>query len=459
MLCIHNSFRRKKEVFTPLSPDKVNMYVCGMTVYDFCHMGHARVLVVFDIISRFLRAQGFDVTYVRNITDIDDKIIKRAKENDEPWEALTERFIGAMNEDCDALGVLAPDHEPRATDSIELMVRMIQTLVDKGHAYVADNGDVNYSVESFEAYGCLSNKKLDELQVGARVDVDKSKRSPLDFVLWKSAKPDEPSWSSPWGDGRPGWHIECSAMSTSILGDSFDIHGGGCDLVFPHHENEIAQSEGATGKPFVGTWIHAGFLQVNEEKMSKSLGNFFTIRDVLKQYDGETIRFFLLSSHYRSPLNYSDKNLSLARHNVEKLYTALDGLYDLPPLENSTLETQFVTAMEDDFNTPEAIAVLFEIAKETNKNKHDAPECGAQYGALLKKLANVLGILEHTPYDYFQHTETLDVKFIQELIDKRDAARNSKNWVLADKLRDDLQNQGIQLEDKNGKTQWKKIKG
>src|SRR3989338_9707527 len=361
MLQIHNSLTKKKEPFMPLVPGKVRMYVCGMTVYDYCHVGHARVMVVFDMVTRYLRARGYDVTYIRNITDIDDKIIKRAAENGEDINALTARFIAAMDEDAARLGVQKPDSEPRATAHMPQILKMIDTLIDRGFAYQAKNKDVYYRVRKFNGYGALSGKSVDDLRAGSRVEVDEEKDDPLDFVLWKAAKPGEPAWDSPWGSGRPGWHIECSAMSTSCLGNHFDIHGGGMDLKFPHHENEIAQSEGATGQKFVNTWMHVGFVQVDQEKMSKSLGNFFTVREVLKQYDPEVLRYFILASHYRSPLDYSDENLKAAKSALDGLYIALRGIAR-GKAEEGEHTRRFDAAMADDFNTPAALAVLFDLA-------------------------------------------------------------------------------------------------
>ena len=386
MLKIYNSLTRRKDEFVPIEPGKVRMYVCGMTVYDYCHIGHARVLVVFDVVYRFLKHLGFDVTYVRNITDIDDKIIQRANENKEDFHALTGRFIDAMHEDTDALGVLRPDHEPKATDHMAAILRMIEILVDKGFAYHADNGDVYFSVSRFNEYGQLSGKKLDELQAGERVEVDGHKRDPLDFVLWKKAKPQEPSWHSIYGEGRPGWHIECSAMSTEMLGNHFDIHGGGQDLQFPHHENEIAQSECCTGEKFVNVWMHNGFVRVNEEKMSKSLGNFFTLRDVLKESRAEEIRSFILSSHYRSPLNYSEEQLDLARSALARLYTALldVAFSDADRPASSDYMTRFDAAMCDDFNTADALAVLFDLTRELNRAKSEGANEVAALASQLK---------------------------------------------------------------------------
>ncbi|WP_297527099.1 cysteine--tRNA ligase [Thiohalobacter sp.] len=459
MLHVYNSLTRRKEPFEPLEPGRVRMYVCGMTVYDYCHLGHARVLVVFDVIVRYLRELGFDVTYVRNITDIDDKIIRRASENGEPFERLTQRFIEAMHEDAAALGVLPPDHEPRATASMDDIIRMIETLVAKGYAYQADNGDVYYDVSCFEGYGQLSGERPDDLRAGARIEVDEAKDDPLDFVLWKAAKPGEPSWPSPWGEGRPGWHIECSAMSTRCLGDHFDIHGGGMDLKFPHHENEIAQSEAATGHKFVNYWIHNGFIQVDEEKMSKSLGNFFTVREVLGRYQPEVVRFFILSSHYRSPLNYSEDNLDQARSGLDRLYTALRGAR---PDEGEMLPDfllRFRDAMDDDFNTPEAIALLFELARDLNRAKEqDAPEA-ADLAATLRGLGSILGLLQADPQLYLRGggaPEGLSDAEIEALLAARAEARARKDWAESDRIRDQLRDAGILLEDGPRGTSWRR---
>lgn len=437
------------------------MYVCGMTVYDYCHVGHARVLVVFDVVYRYLRYRGLDVTYVRNITDIDDKIIKRALENGEEFHALTERFIEAMHEDARAIGVLQPDLEPKATDNIDAILEMINTLQKKGMAYQAGNGDVYYSVKSFPGYGKLSHKKLDDLQAGSRVEVDEAKQDPLDFVLWKPAKPDEPMWDSPWGKGRPGWHIECSAMSTRFLGNHFDIHGGGLDLQFPHHENEIAQSEGCTGEHFVNYWMHNGFVRINEEKMSKSLGNFFTLREVLERYQGEEIRAFILSSHYRSPLNYSDEQLDHARQALTRLYTALRGLEKANPLDDGKYEARFQEAMDDDFNTAEALAVLFDLAREINKARETDSQRAAGLGALLRQLGDVLGLLQADPEAYLKGGESgsengLTDSDIDALIEARQQARQDKNWAESDRIRDQLQEAGIILEDGAQGTTWRR---
>ncbi len=463
MLQIHNSQTKKKEVFKPIEPGKITMYVCGMTVYDLCHLGHARVLVVFDVVTRYLRYSGYDVTYVRNITDIDDKIINRANENGEEFSALTERFIKAMHEDAVQLGVLPPDEEPRATTSMKQIIDMIQVLIAKGFAYVAQPeegfGDVYYDVSSFEGYGKLSGKKLEDLRAGERVAVDKNKDDPLDFVLWKAAKPGEPSWDSPWGKGRPGWHIECSAMSTCCLGNHFDIHGGGQDLQFPHHENEIAQSEAATGETFVNLWMHNGFVRINDEKMSKSLNNFFTVREILKLYKGEEIRYFVLASQYRSPLNYSDQLLDNARTALSRLYNTLRGL-DVPEsfAEEDPAVEKFKQAMDDDFNTPEALAVLFDLANQVNRLREKDNSAALQKAAVLKKLANVLGLLEADAEQFLQTGagESKNGADIDALIEARNAARENKDWAEADRIRDELDAMGIVLEDKDGKTVWRR---
>ena len=459
MLHIYNSLTRKKEPFTPIEPGKVKMYVCGMTVYDLCHLGHARVLVVFDAVTRYMRHSGYDVTYIRNITDIDDKIIARANENSEDFNALTERFIQAMHEDAAELGVLPPNEEPRATTSMDDIIRMVEILIEKGHAYAAENGDVYYDVSSFAAYGQLSGKHLEDLRAGERVAVDPHKDDPLDFVLWKAAKPEEPFWDSPWGKGRPGWHIECSAMSTCCLGNHFDIHGGGQDLQFPHHENEIAQSEGATGEKFVNLWMHNGFVRINDEKMSKSLGNFFTVREILKLYKGEEIRYFVLASHYRSPLNYSDQLLDAARASLTRLYNALRGL-DVPStaLLEDEAEVKFNKAMDDDFNTSEAIAVLFDLAGQVNRLREENIELALQKAGMLKKLANVLGLLEADPETYLQAGagDDDDIEQIESLIQQRLDARANKDWAEADRIRDQLNAMNIELEDKDGKTSWRR---
>ncbi len=466
MLKIYNTLTNQKDTFVPIEDGKVRMYVCGMTVYDYCHLGHARVMVVFDVVVRYLRSRGYEVTYVRNITDVDDKIIKRAVENGEDIHALTERFIKIMHEDAGALGVLPPDIEPRATSSMDEIIHMISALVDNGHAYQGSNGDVYYDVSRFENYGALSGKNLDDLQSGARVAVNESKDDPLDFALWKIAKPDEPSWPSPWGDGRPGWHIECSAMSTQCLGPHFDIHGGGMDLKFPHHENEIAQAEAATGEHFVNYWMHNGFVRVDDEKMSKSLGNFFTVREILKSYRAEDIRYFILASHYRSPLNYSQENLENGKAALTRLYTTLRGL-----TPDSTIDklcdgyyAAFHSAMDDDFNTPEAIAVLFEIARDINKQRTDNPAAANRLAGCLTDLGKTLGVLQDDPEHYLRDAApgsaadegALSARDIEELIAQRLKARADKDWAEADRIRDELDAAGIILEDDASGTRWRR---
>ena len=459
MLHIYNSLTRKKEIFTPIEPGKVRMYVCGMTVYDLCHLGHARVLVVFDTVVRYMRYTGLDVTYVRNITDIDDKIINRANENGEDITALTGRYIDAMHEDIAELGVLPPSLEPRATASMDDIIAMVEKLVANGYAYQANNGDVYYDVSTFADYGQLSGKQLRDLRAGERVAVDESKHDPLDFVLWKAAKPGEPSWDSPWGQGRPGWHIECSAMSTCCLGNHFDIHGGGQDLQFPHHENEIAQSEAATGETFVNLWMHNGFVRINDEKMSKSLGNFFTVREILQHYQGEEIRYFVLASHYRSPLNFSDQLLDSARAALTRLYNSLRGIN--PSTADNTDDEytlRFEQAMDDDFNTPEAIAVLFDLANHINRARDlGNAEEASRLAAIMKKLANVLGLLEAEPDAYLQGGRSAsDNDQIEALVQQRLQARAEKNWAEADRIRDELHAMGVELEDKGGETTWRR---
>ena len=401
MLKIHNTLTGRKEEFRPISPGKVRLYVCGMTVYDYCHLGHARFMVVFDMVTRFLRSRGLEVTYARNITDIDDKIIKRANENNESIEALTARFIKYMNEDTVALGILPPDLEPRATGHIAAIIALIQRLAERGLAYSAANKDVYFKVSAFPGYGKLSGKKPDELRAGARVEIQEAKDDPLDFVLWKAAKPGEPQWDSPWGPGRPGWHIECSAMAMQCLGEHFDIHGGGMDLQFPHHENEIAQSEGATGNPFVNVWMHNGFVRLDDQKMSKSLGNFFTVREVLAKYRPEVVRFFMLSSHYRSPVNYTDENLEEAKSSLERLYTALrDAVTDGE--RDTSAEVEFHAAMDDDFNTPRAIAVLHNLARDLNRMPDKQSSDAKRLAVTLKHLGGALGLLQANPVEYLQ---------------------------------------------------------
>ena len=442
MLQVYNSLTNQKETFKPLTDGEVKLYVCGMTVYDYCHLGHARVLVAFDVVYRFLKASGYNVTYVRNITDIDDKIIARANENGEEFLALTERFIDAMHEDESALGVLSPTHEPKATENIPQIIALIETLVEKGHAYQGSNGDVYFDVSSFPSYGKLSGRKIEDLRAGERIAVDSAKKDPLDFVLWKPVKPEEPSWESPWGAGRPGWHIECSAMSMDLLGSNFDIHGGGHDLQFPHHENEIAQSESCTGGDFANYWMHNGFIRIDDEKMSKSLGNFFTIRDVLKSYSPEAVRYFLLSKHYRKPLNYSTDSLDESIAGLDRFYNALRGLPTADPEENTEYERKFFAAMNDDFNTAEALASLFDLARDVNKlNQTEGPEAAAALGGLLKSLGSVLGLLQLDPDAWLQRDSSgdgLDASEIEAKIQERIQAKADKDWAKADGIRDAL---------------------
>lgn len=472
MTTIYNTLTRQKEPFSPIDPENVRMYVCGMTVYDYCHLGHARVMVVFDMIARWLRECGYPLTYVRNITDIDDKIIARAAENGETIGKLTARFIQAMHEDADALGVLRPDIEPKATENIPQMIAMIETLIQNGKAYPAANGDVYYAVREFAAYGQLSGKSLDDLRAGERVEVDGFKRDPLDFVLWKAAKAGEPAWESPWGRGRPGWHIECSAMSENLFGDTFDIHGGGADLQFPHHENEIAQSVGASGHTcghnhaqthhgqsiasHVKYWLHNGFIRVDGEKMSKSLGNFFTIREVLKQYDPEVVRFFILRAHYRSPLNYSDAHLDDAKGALTRLYTTLKNTPPADPMPSEAGDDytrRFYVAMNDDFDTVKAVAVLFELAGEVNKTND------AQLAGRLKALGGIIGLLQRDPIEFLQGgavSDGLSNEEIDDLIARRKQARADKNWAESDRIRDLLNEHKIILEDNAGGTTWRR---
>ena len=464
MLQIYNTLTKEKAPFTPLQEGKIKMYVCGVTVYDLCHIGHARVMVAFDVITRFLRAQGWDVDYVRNITDVDDKIIKRAAENGEAPHELTERMISAMHEDETVLSVLRPDQEPRATAHIGDIIALVETLVEKGFAYAASNGDVYYRVEAFAEYGKLTNKNVDELRSGARVEVDEAKESPLDFVLWKAAKAGEVSWDSPWGAGRPGWHIECSAMSKCCLGNTFDIHGGGPDLPFPHHENEIAQSEAANGCTYVNTWMHAGPVRVNSEKMSKSLGNFFTIRDVLKVYDAEVIRFFLARVHYRTYIDYSEDSLKEARVMLERFYQALNGHTGVAVSAEAksragvdAFAQRFVDAMNDDFNTPKAISVLFEMVNEVNKRQAEDIEGANAFASMIVELGAMIGLLQQDP-DQFLKGEAkaggLSAEAIEELITARAQAKKDKDFAKADQIRADLAEQGIILKDSREGTSW-----
>jgi len=460
MLKIYNSLTRQKELFEPLIPGKVGMYVCGITIYDYCHIGHGRTFVAFDTVARYLRFSGYSLKYIRNITDVDDKIIKRAAENNESCEQLTARFTDAMHQDFDALFMLRPDLEPRVTDHMPEVIAMIEKLIAKGHAYVAENSDVLFAVDSFKEYGQLSGQNLEMLRAGSRVEVEESKRNPLDFVLWKMAKPDEPFWTSPWGQGRPGWHIECSAMNHKHLGEVFDIHGGGSDLAFPHHENEIAQSCCAHHGQYVNTWMHSGMVQVDKVKMSKSLNNFFTIKDVLKVFDSESVRYFLISGHYRSQLNYSEDNLKQARAGLERLYTSIRDLSfnkDTPLDKKNQHYQKFVKAMDDDFNTPEALAVLFDLAKEINRLKQSDIKQASLSAQLLVTLANVLGLLNQSAEQFLQGDETQgEVAMIEALIKQRNDARANKDWSAADQARDKLAALKIVLEDGPGGTTWRK---
>ncbi|GAA3526783.1 cysteine--tRNA ligase [Zobellella aerophila] len=458
MLKIYNSLTRQKETFKPLTDGKVGMYVCGVTIYDLCHIGHGRTFVAFDVVTRYLRYLGYDLNFVRNITDIDDKIIKRAAENGESCDALTERLTAEMYRDFDALHIARPDLEPKATQHIPEIIAMVENLLKDGHAYVAENGDVLFEVNSFADYGKLSGQDLSQLQAGARVDVDSAKRNPLDFVLWKQSKPGEPSWESPWGAGRPGWHIECSAMNGKHLGKHFDIHGGGSDLQFPHHENEIAQSCCANHSPYVNTWMHSGMVMVDKEKMSKSLGNFFTIRDVLEHYDGETIRYFLLSGHYRSQLNYSDDNLNKARTALERFYTALRDLPVVDARGGEEFVVRFKDAMDDDFNTPESYSVLFDLAREINRLKTTDQAQAAGLAGRLRELAGVLGLLYQDPEAFLRGDggSADDVAEIERLIQARLDARKAKDWAAADAARDRLNQMGIELEDGPEGTRWRR---
>lgn len=460
MIKIYNTLTRNKVELKPLEPGKLKVYVCGITVYDYCHLGHARMLLSFDVVVRYLRFRGFEVTYVRNITDVDDKILKRADAESVPFTDITSRFIKAMHEDEAALSIERPDQEPQATEHIEQIIAMVQRLIDRDCAYRAGNGDVYFSVASFPDYGKLAHKNLEELLDGARIEVGELKKDPRDFVLWKAASDEAVGWDSPWGYGRPGWHIECSAMSTCALGDNFDIHGGGSDLKFPHHENEIAQSEAATGCKFANVWMHNGPLRVDEEKMSKSLDNFFTIREVLQQYDAETVRYLLIASHYRSPINYSEQNLSGARKALERFYQCLKGLdfEGAKSLTNSQFEKQFCAAMDDDFNTPEAFSVLFEMVSEINRQKQEDPEKARQLGALLVRLGGVLGVLQSDPVDFLQRSpdDKLDSEAIDGLVAERDQARADKDWARADEIRDQLAEMNVVVEDAAGGSSWRR---
>lgn len=462
-LCIYNTLTKQKTLFKPSTSGLVKLYVCGMTIYDYCHIGHGRILVAFDVIARYLRYLNYEVQYVQNITDIDDKIIRRALENKENWKDLTARFIQAMQEDEAALNVIPPTIQPRATEYIDKMIEMIQTLIKKGFAYIASNGDVYYEVARFERYGQLAHQNLEELRAGSRIEVDAAKHGPLDFVLWKLAKPNEPSWDSPWGLGRPGWHIECATMATHLLESPIDIHGGGLDLQFPHHENELAQAEAACDCRFVNHWMHVGHVQVNHEKMSKSLGNFFTIRNVLKQYNPEVVRYFLAASHYRSPVNYTEEHLANAQQALQRFYTALRGLPESRPADESkgdVYEKRFKEKMNDDFNTPEALGVLFDLTRDINRSREqDQMQEAAQLATMLKKLGGILGFLQQDPEIFLQGAGTQSTQHdkISELIYKRNEARQNKNWAEADRVRDELDKMSVILEDGlDGKTQWRK---
>jgi len=457
VLTIYNTLTKTKEPFKPLDGNNVRMYVCGMTVYDYCHLGHGRSMVAFDLATRWLRKSGYNLTYVRNITDIDDKIINRANENGETFDALTARMIDAMHEDERRLNILPPDQEPRATDHIAGMHAMIQTLIDKGYAYAPGNGDVYYRVGKFVGYGKLSRKKIEDLRIGARIEVGEAKQDPLDFVLWKGVKPGEPSWESPWGPGRPGWHIECSVMSTCCLGESFDIHGGGSDLEFPHHENEIAQSEAATGKPYANAWMHCGMIRINGEKMSKSLNNFFTIRDVLEKYHPEVVRYLLVASHYRSAINYSEDSLRDAKGALERFYHALRGLPRVPASGGDAFVERFTAAMNDDFGTPEACAVLFDLVREINRLRESDVSAAAGLAGRLRELGDVLGVLQLEADDFLRAGAEgkVDAAQVEGLIQARLQARADKNWGESDRIREQLTAMGVVLEDSKGGTTWR----
>jgi cysteinyl-tRNA synthetase len=464
MLQIYNTLTRQKEVFKPIHPGKISMYVCGITVYDYCHIGHARTSIAFDVVARFLRSQGWDLNYVHNITDIDDKIIRRSNELGEKFDVLTQRFIDAMHEDEQKLGILPPTIEPRATEFIEPIIEIVNSLVDKGHAYPASNGDVYYRVNSFKEYGKLSNKNVDELMAGARIEVDEIKEDARDFVVWKASKSGEPSWPSPWGAGRPGWHIECSAMAKKCCGDQLDIHGGGADLQFPHHENEIAQSEAVTGHTYVNYWMHAAPLRVDGVKMSKSLNNFFTIRDVLEKYHPEVVRFFLISSHYRSPINYSEDNLIEARAGIERFYTALRDFVNVQPtdlskMQNSEYYKNFVEAMNDDFNTRVALAVMYDLVRDLNTAAKSDVQLAEKLVGELKAMAGILGVLQCNPTEFLQSgsSDKISAETIEKLIAERIQAKKDKNYARADEIRKELIASGILIEDsKDGTTQWRR---
>ncbi len=464
MLQIYNTLTRQKETFKPIHPGKISMYVCGITVYDYCHIGHARTSIAFDVVARFLRSQGWDLNYVHNITDIDDKIIRRANESGKQYDQLTQYFIDVMHEDEKSLGILPPTIEPRATEFIGPIVEIVETLIQKGNAYAASNGDVYYRVNSFKEYGKLSNKNIDELMAGARIEVDEIKEDARDFVLWKAAKPGEPSWLSPWGHGRPGWHIECSAMAKKCCGDQVDIHGGGADLQFPHHENEIAQSEAANGHGYVNYWMHAAPLRVDGVKMSKSLNNFFTIRDVLKKYHPETVRFFLISSHYRSPINYSEDNLIEARAGIERFYTALRDFFhveptDLAKMQDSEYYKNFVEAMNDDFNTRVALAVMYDLVRDLNTAAKSDVNLAEKLAGELKAMAGILGILQYNPTEFLQSgsSNQISAEAVEQLIAERIQAKKDKNYARADEIRKELVAAGVLIEDsKDGTTKWRR---
>lgn len=457
MLQVFNTLTRQKEEFKPMTPGKIKLYACGVTVYDFCHIGHARTYLSVDIIVRYLRWRGYNVTYIRNITDVDDKIIKRANENKEPIDNVTEKFIKAMHEDFAALGLSLPDNEPRATQYIPQMISLIERIIKNGHGYVGKNGDVYFDVRSFKDYGCLSHHDIEQLESGARVEVSEVKRDPLDFVLWKLAKEGEPSWDSPWGAGRPGWHIECSAMSMELLGETFDIHLGGKDLVFPHHENEIAQSEAATKQKFANIWMHGGFLQINKEKMSKSLGNFITIRDVLQEHSAETLRYLLISSHYRSQLIYTDDTLHQAKQSLTRLYTALRFMPESAIAKNTKFEADFIAAMNDDFNMPVALSVLFELAHEVQRLREKNDATAPAFAALLKELGGLVGILQSDAESFFKADSSVDVNKVELLIKARQQARVEKNWAEADRIRQELSDMSVAIEDGPNGTTWKSV--
>lgn len=458
MLKIYNTLTRKKEKFVPLEPNKVGIYMCGVTVYDYCHIGHARTYISTDVIIRYLRWRGYQVNYVRNITDIDDKIIKRANDNNEEFTSVAKKFIQVMHEDFAALNLTLPDHEPRATQYVPQIIAFIEKIIANNHAYVASNGDVYFNVRSFKKYGCLSHHNIEQLESGARVEISEMKKDPLDFALWKLAKPGEPAWESPWGKGRPGWHIECSVMSVTLLGERFDIHGGGRDLIFPHHENELAQAEAVTKKKLASVWIHGGLLQIEKEKMSKSLGNFVTIRDVLKEHDPEVLRYLLISSHYRSPLTFSPELLQQAKHALARFYTALRGLPESKPIQNSKYEIKFIEAMDDDFNTPIALSVLFDLTHEIQRMRDTDLNAAAAHGALLRQLSHPLNILQSDPEIFLKSGADFDVGKIENLIAARQKARKESNWAEADRIRNELSALSITIEDGPNGTTWKSLK-